>query len=152
MKKLIPKNVWILLAWCTLFSLPGVAQALISPTTQRSASEWLSIKVLNVQKSATHIEIKAQVQKVFVSESNLKPGEGIRILYELKESPSKPIGKSQDPTPPTLGETTYAFLNALSKNGNYTPAAGTWSFSSPVGIWPQVREALDMPIETSPQP
>ncbi len=153
------QRVALILLALTCLSAP--LRAIVSPTVQRSAAEWLVIKVGEVRFDGKRVETRARVVQAFVSESKLQPGQVIRIAYDIepeRKGDRKLIGEPGQPTLLESGQVTFAFLDPVPEDGKqpadaprlFTPAARSWSFLEPVGIWPEVRKALRMELPPSP--
>lgn len=102
---------------------------------QNSATATFRISVLQVLKTATNdphqteIHIIADVVKVGRSQTKIRPGEIITIRYIVTERPPGWVGPGEIPIP-RQGEEVPAFLNQIPDSTEYTPAAGTMSFST----------------------
>ena len=118
---------------CAVFTgMASISQAMISPSLQRDAKEWLEIKVISVKtdpeiaarsRSPAKVAAKAEILKVFKTNANLKAGEVIEIEYNYDPKPKYSAdGKTLlgPGSPPLLrqGLKTYAFLNSDVDDGS----------------------------------
>ena len=103
---------------------------------QHAAPEALTIKVISAKISHNEtreavirgVVAKAEIISVEHSATSLKRGSTITIAYTTTEYKTPRPGPSE---PAILREGTQspAYLQKDEKTGNYTPAAGGWSFS-----------------------
>ena len=102
---------------------------------QQKAPESLVIKILSVKTEETDeprlarvaVTLEARVERVSRSRSGLKPGEVIRIRYEHRRHKEPLAGPSEVPVL-KKGRSYPAYLKRGEMKGEYTPAAGGYSF------------------------
>jgi len=127
-----------------------------SPLVQRTAGEWLLLKIVNheaarVPGSENRYTVRGLgvVLRPFASDSGLRMGDVITVEYpwsqpaELPEDYDPLVGVGEQPPMLENGEITFAFLEETGE-WLYRPGAKAWSFAPPYGIWPEVRQALEM--------
>jgi hypothetical protein len=102
---------------------------------QEKAPEALVIKVQSVSQRETtgdkwkqiEFTVKAEVQKVECSATNLAPGATIEIRYSQRHYPQPIVGPSEVPALKE-GQVCPAYLSGTGKM--YSPAAGGFSFDT----------------------